>query len=158
MKETRASNVLDNLAEWHDIESWPELLDDFIFKAQKGLDYKNPKTEQAIALLLATMMQDAKFGYSWNEYKKPLGLRKISGELNPVDDWDTHVQAYAVVMDYMAHFIDEDEAIIRIQRIAPIKERRAQDFIKKHRNEIYEKLKDSSSLNGRKIEKLRPPT
>lgn len=157
---TRAKNIADNIANWFDIDSWPDFLHDFIREAQKdNPQYKNPNTEKAIAILLGSILDEAKSGNSWNDFKKPLGYKKLSGVLNPIDNWHENARAQGIVMQYIAGFIDEEEAINQIKKLAPIKKRQIQNFIKKHRKNIYEKLKGADKLNGKTIDKskLRPP-
>ncbi|OOZ34956.1 hypothetical protein BOW51_11655 [Solemya velesiana gill symbiont] len=101
------------------------------------------------------MFQDARRGVDWRHYKKPLGLRKASSQLNPFDDWNLHVKAYAVVMDYVACFISQEEAIEALQKLAPLGKRKAQKFIRRYRDEIANKLERASHLNGKPIKNIR---
>lgn len=150
-KKTKAA--LDNLARWHEVDSWRDTLDEFIF-AELSEDGESSKpTRRAVAALLLTMFEHAKTDVDWNMYKTPLGARKKSGMLNPYEDQDSYARAYAVAMDYVAGFTKRKDAKTAIREIAPIGDRRAGAFLDENRPEIEEKLKGATHLNGRPIKK-----
>lgn len=152
----RATQTVEALAEWHNVESWSETLLRFITAEHDDPDAK------AVAGLLASMWNDAKLGKAkWNDYMAPLGLRKLSGALNPSDDFDAYRQAVSVVYRYMAYGLTEKDALDEIQKIAPIGDRAAAHFIEKHRDEALRKMKVGDVImddpaNFHKVERLRP--